>query len=502
MTKQTQHQNESSQSTGHEPQTTDTAPVLSAERIQLAAQTRKYKRRANLILLTIFVLFVAVNILRLLMPGQPWWLDLLFFMTEAGLVGGCADWYAVTALFRHPLGIPGKHTAIIPRTRTKLIDAIAGVVERDFLPPQKLKGEARKLNLTQYAIRWVDESFPQPGQLGTVVWSLVGNLLQNVDQDAWAHTLEAKLKTWLLETDITPYLGQGIRALTKLDAFQTLLDQLIDKLEYVVSRSDIKRQIQQLLQTETNRILNRGNTFTKFFKKAAFIYAEDSGALNLSDAAHAVHLDLIRFIHNLHNHDDKVRLLLLAEVEELAARFLTETSTEQDIVNAWKIEAIQKLQLDSLIKSLLAAITASATEPTTNETSPFATTAETTDVATGDAIATQTAALLKRTFVQFIENFYAQFKADEDSKALLEQYIQQFISRVIDQEHHLIAAIATDTMSEFTEERLNSFIEDHVIQDLTRIRINGSLIGAAIGLVIYACLQWLYTPLLTAIMGG
>ncbi len=63
------------------------------------------------------------------------WLRILTAGFEAALVGGLPDWFAVTALFRHPLGLPIPHTAIIPARRAKIVDGIVTMVERDWLSP-------------------------------------------------------------------------------------------------------------------------------------------------------------------------------------------------------------------------------------------------------------------------------------------------------------------------------------------------------------------------------
>src|SRR5262249_24061878 len=67
-------------------------------------------------------------------PGSVW-LRIVAAGFEAATVGALADWFAVTALFRHPLGLPIPHTAIIPTRRAKLIESIANIVEHDWLSP-------------------------------------------------------------------------------------------------------------------------------------------------------------------------------------------------------------------------------------------------------------------------------------------------------------------------------------------------------------------------------
>src|SRR5262245_34166423 len=74
--------------------------------------------------------------------SEAQWLRILAAGFEAATVGALADWFAVTALFRHPLGLPIPHTAIIPKRRAKLIESIANVVEHDWLAPEANSGIA------------------------------------------------------------------------------------------------------------------------------------------------------------------------------------------------------------------------------------------------------------------------------------------------------------------------------------------------------------------------
>lgn len=89
------------------------------------------KARANLVLLLVFAAFLALVVLEFYLVRSPW-LAFLRFGLEGALVGGLADWFAVTALFGKPLGI-GWHTALIPRNREKFILALRNLVENELL---------------------------------------------------------------------------------------------------------------------------------------------------------------------------------------------------------------------------------------------------------------------------------------------------------------------------------------------------------------------------------
>jgi len=90
-----------------------------------------YHRRANITLAAVFLFFLGAAVLEHFNPGH-FGIRLMFFVSEAALVGGIADWFAVTAIFKKPLGW-GYHTALIPRNREKVIEAVASIVQTELL---------------------------------------------------------------------------------------------------------------------------------------------------------------------------------------------------------------------------------------------------------------------------------------------------------------------------------------------------------------------------------
>jgi uncharacterized membrane-anchored protein YjiN (DUF445 family) len=80
---------------------------------------------------------------------------------EAGLVGGLADWFAVTALFRHPLGIPIPHTALLPKNRNKMINALISMLENDWLTKESIQEKIKQFKITERLIQVGQKEFIQ-----------------------------------------------------------------------------------------------------------------------------------------------------------------------------------------------------------------------------------------------------------------------------------------------------------------------------------------------------
>jgi len=530
------------------------------------------KRQADLILLAVALCFAASSAALYLHP--VWWTRLLFYMTEAGLVGGLADWYAVTALFRHPLGIRSKHTAIIPRNRTKLIDGVVSMVETQLLPPEQLKKKLAEARIMSTAIEWLDERF-QNGTMADAGWKKLVSLLRNFDSTRVSGQWEHTLKELLQRTDVTPYAGKAIHSVLEHGDIHILLDKLVDVIAEKTSAPETKAFILLMLQNEHEKQLNAGNAFTRFLKKAASIFAEESNALNLEDAAEVLHRDLIQLLSDLKQHDHEIRLLLISSLQNLADN-LTQNNDLAESIQSWKNELLDRISLAPSIEALLAVVKKlpldvpplsvkqeqaemempanksneqAATEMTRlaeplsvdvaindadeaettaiNETerlekvqpvkhdepelvatrqaaaadeSVTAPAVENTLETTAPAAASEDARLgLRREFGRLIENYWEQFKQDQSKQDWIEGYLKQFLNKIIDTEHRLIGQTVRGTLDEFTEKRLIAFIEDKVGEDLSRIRINGSLVGAGIGALLFLLLHGVYDPILRAL---
>src|SRR5438105_8842649 len=115
------------------------------------AQLDRMKRRATALLILATVIFFVTRILE---PRLPW-IAIVRATAEAAMVGGLADWFAVTALFRHPLGIPIPHTAIIPARRAKITEGIVNMVQDEWLSPDVIGTRLARLAPSAVVADWL-----------------------------------------------------------------------------------------------------------------------------------------------------------------------------------------------------------------------------------------------------------------------------------------------------------------------------------------------------------
>src|SRR5258707_12097088 len=117
---------------------------------------------------------------RALEPSYPW-LAYVKSFAEAAMVGGLADWFAVTALFRHPLGLPIPHTAIIPRNKDRIGEALAGFIRENFLIPSVVARRMQRLNVASATGRFLQKPAGEGTRIRARASRLTPDLFENLD---------------------------------------------------------------------------------------------------------------------------------------------------------------------------------------------------------------------------------------------------------------------------------------------------------------------------------
>ena len=170
---------------------------------------------------------VAFLVARRLADTHPAWGFVRAF-AEAAMVGGLADWFAVTALFRHPLHLPIPHTAIIPRNKDRIGDQLAQFLREYFLVPAVVARRMGRIDVAGAAGRWLSD--PQGvagGRLARGSSRLAVEVLQSLDQERLGGMVRAMLVTRVRETELSPMLGRALQAAIAEDRHLPVLDAAI-----------------------------------------------------------------------------------------------------------------------------------------------------------------------------------------------------------------------------------------------------------------------------------
>jgi uncharacterized membrane-anchored protein YjiN (DUF445 family) len=174
----------------------------------------------GLLLLMVGVFFAS----RALVDRHPAWGFVQAF-SEAAMVGGLADWFAVTALFRHPLGLPIPHTAIVPRNKDRIGDTLAQFLRDNFLVPVVIAQRMRRLDVAGAIAHWLtDPAEGAGGRFRQGASKLAAQVLEGLDPARLGGMVKAGIAARLRETEVSPILGQLLKAAMAENRHKPLLD--------------------------------------------------------------------------------------------------------------------------------------------------------------------------------------------------------------------------------------------------------------------------------------
>ncbi|MCA2986580.1 MAG: DUF445 domain-containing protein, partial [Gemmatimonas sp.] len=193
-------------------------PDDEVRRVRLA----QMKRAATTMLVVVAAVFVAARVYEAQYP----WLGYLRAFAEAAMVGGIADWFAVTALFRHPLGIPIPHTAIVPARKDRIGTALGNFVQRNFLTREVVASKLGAMKLGERAAAWVARPENSRRLARAAAHGLSGAV--GVLRDEEVQTLvDRGIVARLRRLQAAPLAAKTFELLTADGRHQTLLDDAL-----------------------------------------------------------------------------------------------------------------------------------------------------------------------------------------------------------------------------------------------------------------------------------
>ncbi len=400
----------------------------------------RMKRRATGLLVIMGVAFVATSLLE---PHHAW-LGYIRATTEASLVGGIADWFAITALFRHPLNLPIPHTAIIPRRKDRIGRSLGNFVQNNFLSPEVLEAKLRAAGISRRAAEWLaePENARKAAQHVASVLQSAGTVIRDEDVHA---LLDRSVMEPLRRMPIAPVLSKGLELLTVDNRHQQLLDRVIHGLTRLVAENELLIRdrireespwwVPEMVDDRIHRKVLGGIERTLF----------EVGA----DTDHP----------------------LRRQFDELLCEWMVQLQQSPEVIA--RAEAIKQQILDPETSGRLAAsLWGEVKEALGRKNTP----------GEGGAIDAVARGLL------------ALASAALEDEALLEKvdgWVIAAVLSVVEQHRHEVGQLIAQTVSAWDPEETSRRIELLVGRDLQYVRINGTLVGGLVGLIIYSVTQLL-----------
>ncbi|MFD2616611.1 DUF445 domain-containing protein [Terrilactibacillus laevilacticus] len=422
----------------------------------------KNRYLANSVLAIVFVIFVIAVILRH-DYGSFYIVKLIYFMAEAALVGGIADWFAITALFRKPLGLPIPHTALISRHREKLIESVTKMVEHELLNQSLIKDKIQQISFVSLFIRYID----QTDGLKKLVEKLVNEspkLLKKFEQDKILIVLESWIKKKLRRFDINPFLYKIIDHQIQYGEIDKYIDWMIDIGISKIQEPEMKVQLSIFIDAMFQDYKKKGNWLEKSWGSFALGFLELTNVMNVQDMADSIYHELTQSLYRLKHRNHPLRLKAKCMLKESLSK-LDKESSMKSAVDRWKLGVIDQIEIRPLLHAFIKGLSEYLEEkPSSNFISPSS---------------------IKPFLHAQLESYWNNFKENEELITIIEQRVTNWVIQIIEQEHIKIGMFVNESLNQFSNKDLEDLIESKVGSDLQWIRVNGSIVGAIIGFLLY-----------------
>lgn len=413
---------------------------------------RAQLRRMKAIALAMLLTMVAGFVLSHWMGNQGVWAWVGAFC-EAATVGALADWFAVVALFRHPLGLPIPHTAIIPRNKARIADSLAAFVRDHFLEPQNLLARLEVFDPAAKLGQWLARP-EQSQRLAKMARGWALQALDLLDERAVRESIQrfvvARLQAW----DAAASAGEVLGLLTADGRHQQLLDEALKRLSRYLDGEAVKQRASDLLVKHARREWPRLVGTVNWVKPVEGI-ADDlaeriAGAvldeLNeiLAQPRHPIRRDYERWLRGY--------VQRLREDPELAAR-----------VSKIKQELIDHPSVQEYVRGLWDQIHAALRQ----------------DLERGDGVL---AGNLERSLLGLGEAL----GRDQALREAINQHVMGGAEKLALRLRGGVTDYIAQTVKGWDERHLVEQLELSVGRDLQYIRFNGTLVGGLIGLILHA----------------
>nr|WP_243236955.1 DUF445 domain-containing protein [Heliobacterium chlorum] len=372
---------------------------------------------------------------------------------SAALIGGLADWFAVTALFRKPLGIPFR-TEIIPRNRERIFEALIHMVEGELLTRDNIKEQLNRYDLTELLFGHISDA--QQG--GDVTRLLSAKVIQWAEHPRAVDVLEEAMKILFMEVPLAPVLAGHIESALDKGLAGRLVDLAVDELKDLIGHPAVTPEVIRLIKVAKQNY-ESGMKRRRFFNETILGMTPETLAVRLQK-------DMEKFLEGIHDADNPLRLRLLLRIQEWAED-LRKNPSRQQKVEEWKKRLMERLHLRPMLEEIIQGVHDHSNAVTEEEPKWLK--------------------LLRSRLIKLI----AEWKGDKDQRQGLERVIKEFLFLWIDEKHGEIGKLVEENLQRISDGELVELIESKAGNDLQMIRINGSLVGGFVGLLIFLLTFWM-----------
>jgi uncharacterized membrane-anchored protein YjiN (DUF445 family) len=373
---------------------------------------------------------------------------------EAGMIGGLADWFAVSALFRRiPLPLVSRHTNLLVKRRREFSAGIVRLVEEKWLSPTVIHAKFAGFSASQYVIDYLGEDEPRRRTLGALR-AVCSRVAVELDSPHFAGFIERALKDQLRGLDVGRPLGQWLTASIERQEHHGLWDVLLSATERSLHDGAMRALVEDVLKRATESYASEGT-----WKKLGVKMAELTGMLDYGSAADKAIAELTRFLVEAQNNPSHpLRLHLDRLVLQFAHDLRDGREETTRIVEDFKNRLTENVDAKDLIQGVLSRFKVSVQTQLSSEDSD-----------------------LVRALDQVLVRIVTGLRESPGGRERLDEWVRTLVSDLITRHHKVIGQMVESSLSKLSDEELVTLVRDHVGNDLQWIRVNGAVIGALTG---------------------
>src|SRR3954471_23335930 len=387
----------------------------------------------------LFVMAAVFAVARTMEPLYPW-LGYVKSFAEAAMVGGLADWFAVTALFRHPLGLPIPHTAIIPRNKDRIGQALANFLKENFLIPAVVARRMRNIDLAGATGRFLQTPAGQGTRIRAGASRLIADIFESLDDERLGGIVKGAISSRLRKMEVSPLLGHALASAINEDRHVPMLEASIRWMARALEAND--QLIRDMVHKKANWVLKLAGLDAKLAD--AIIDGLKKLTVEMStDPGHPVRVKIEEALAQLAN-DLQTRPETRERVEAIKEQLLVNRS-----VSLW---------LDALWQRGREAIIRAARNP--------------------DAV-------LAGKLGEVLKSMGGTLEKDARIRSAINQFARRAVVGMAASYGGSIVKLVSETVRGWDARTVTARLEAAVGRDLQYIRINGTLVGGLVGLVLY-----------------
>lgn len=367
---------------------------------------------------------------------------------EAGLVGGLADWFAVTALFRHPLGIPIPHTALLPKNRDKMTGALINMLENDWLTKASIMDKIKQIHILDKIFELVEKEL-QSDYVKKSIQTFSLEAVRKIQMEKFSPSIEKEIKQFLLNADSGDLLQK---------ASSHILDKQYDEaaLNYVLAETE-KWAAKDEAKMVLGKLGKQAVETTQADGLLKFAIQSFSNMITEEKIGNMLQSFILKRMANLKNGDNRYRQMILEQIrKELSSVGDREALMEE--IQSWKNKMVEEMDLSRQITEVLAAAKERAISFIEKEN--FA----------------------DEHVTPLIVRFITEIKDDQERFVKIENWLHAKLAALIEKNHSKIGKLVKENLDKLDTETLIDMMENNIGKDLQWIRVNGAVCGFLIGI--------------------